>query len=1241
MPQRQIISLATFVLVAGVLAGANTVNASDLQPDSASQRKAFARGRLLVKFKPSLTECAHCLLVQGRQFQPSLSDRSSSLDLLNRRANVLGARSVLGGRHQRSVLEARQQRQQRNQEVAAKFARRSQRRSSAEPPPDLSNLYFLEVPDDTDLEALAERYRQDPHVAYAQPDYQVTIQFTPNDPYYHSADSWNQTYDDLWGLKRMQLGPAWDVAQGEGVVVAVVDTGVDGTHPDMAMNMWANPGELPGNQVDDDSNGFIDDVNGWDFAYDDADPTDDFGHGTHVAGTIAAVGNNGVGIIGVAPRARLMAVKGLDQEGSGYISDLAAAIVYAADNGADVINNSWGCVGPCPDDEAVKDAVRYAHSQGVVVVFAAGNDHLDVSLYSPQNMTDHKPIVVGASRPDDALTSFSNFGLLTDVIAPGGGYDVGPPGFEPSRNILSLKSSQIHSAMTGGGKLVVGQRYVRQAGTSMSAPHVAGLAALVISHHPSFTNDQVRQAIRASADDVGAQGFDPITGAGRVNAAAALAIDSVLDTQILEPELGAEASQSDGPVTIRGTAAGPEFARYELLYQRDGSGMGSVTIQPSVSTPVIGGVLGTWDIGSLLDGLYTLRLLATDTAGHIFEEATQVLLEAVPARRLTTAAAHAQTPNVSGDRVVWTDFRSGDPQVYLYDLSTNTERRLSGPAGIADLPAISGDLVVWKDFVGGRLNVAVYDLTTNTRRVITPNSGTNDPSAISGNRVVWTDSRHGNREIYLYDVSTNTERRITQHSGRQEVPAISGDRIVWLDSRHGKSEVYLYDLSTNTQRRITKNNIWEAQVAIAGDYIVWTGYPADNISDIYLYDLTTNTERRITTDPGEQRDPAVWGQRIAWTDFRNGLADVYLYDMLTGTEERLTAHASRQNTPAIWQDRVVFRDARHGKGDIYLKELRTNSRPELEPVADQAATAGALLVVPVVAHDADADLVTFSAIGQPAGAGVYPRGDVSQNGAVDQADVTLVGACANGTASCSLEQRHLGDVANMAGAYQPDGQLTVHDRDAIQLLVNEHAHVSGNSSIAELGNTALVLWRPTLLQVDDMPYQLTVRATDPEGAFGEALVRIDVNAAPGAVNLIANGGFEEGKTGWSGWGTTAAPSTDTSYTGRQSARFSLGTGSSKRLSCPLVSVTAGRAYRVYASLKTASLGSKRAYVELRWKKPGGSLIRTDVIAPVTGTTDWVRNLTTVVAPAGSAKLDLTLVTDPGTGTAYFDAIRVE
>ncbi len=243
----------------------------------------------------------------------------------------------------------------------------------------------------------------------------------------------------------------------------------------------------------------------------DADPSDFDGHGTHVAGTAAAIGNNGLGVIGVAPTNTVMALKGIT-EGRGRVSNLAEAIVYATTNGANVINNSWGC-GYCPSNPIAEKAVRFAHEQGAVVVFSAGNDADNVQNRSPQNMTNPKPIVVAASMPDDAPHAFSNFGDRVDVVAPGGGARnaPAPPTFARDANILSLRAHY-----TGDPVLWVGRDYLRLWGTSMAAPHVSSLAALLRAHYPTITNEETRLRIRDTADPINYVGPN-YYGTGRIN----------------------------------------------------------------------------------------------------------------------------------------------------------------------------------------------------------------------------------------------------------------------------------------------------------------------------------------------------------------------------------------------------------------------------------------------------------------------------------------------------------------------------------------------------------------------------------------------------------------------------------------------------------------------------------------------------------------------------------------------------
>lgn len=300
-----------------------------------------------------------------------------------------------------------------------------------------------------DVEEAIQKLENNPNLEYAEPNYIFTAQWTPNDTYYSGYQ---------YGLQTTQTNLAWDVTKGStGQEIAVIDTGVDYTHPD-----------LDGKTI-----------LGYDFVADDNNPMDENGHGTHVAGIAAAETNNATGIAGMAPNTKVLAVRVLDASGSGTLDDIASGIRYAADNGAEVINMSLGC--NC-HTVALEDAVNYAWNKGVVVVAAAGNDGVSTT-FEPASYTN--VIAVGAVDSRDRKASFSNWGTWVDVVAPG---------------------VQIASTYPGN-------QYVYMDGTSMASPFVAGLAALLKGQ--GRTNVQVRQAIELTADPVSGTGKN--SKYGRIN----------------------------------------------------------------------------------------------------------------------------------------------------------------------------------------------------------------------------------------------------------------------------------------------------------------------------------------------------------------------------------------------------------------------------------------------------------------------------------------------------------------------------------------------------------------------------------------------------------------------------------------------------------------------------------------------------------------------------------------------------
>jgi subtilisin family serine protease len=614
-------ALRTATLVVSVCLASVPVAGASPSAAPPARLVPYRPGRLIVKMRPWVTACVDCLIREGAGLAQATG--GDGLDRLNRRHGLRAARPLRRVDGSRGTL-AERAKAERERMSRGLTARNRTKLTPDGPIPMFSSTYVLEFAPHLDMEAVAREYAMNPAVEYAEPDRRVSVRFVPNDPYFSSSGAWGQSFPDLWGLHLVGAEAAWDVARGAGVVIAIIDTGIDAGHPDLASSIWVNPGEIPGNHRDDDGNGYVDDVNGWNFVDDSGRVDDDNGHGTHVAGTAAASGNDGTGILGVAWESRVMAVKGLDADGNGYVSDLAEAILYAVDNGAAVVNASWGG----PATSTMRDVLAAAHGAGVVVVAAAGNDAADldgrlVQAFDPSD--DPNAISVSAFTHADRLAPFSNFGTSIDVAAPGGGDDdpAGTP--SPERSVLSLRARNAAPAITGNGVLVVGDVFLRQAGTSMAAPHVAGAAAVLLSARPDLSPEQVRQALRLGADDTGAPGWDVQAGYGRLNVAGALAVESPAVAHLLTPL--DRAVSSGTPIVITGSASGPGFVSYTLEYTSTASAATWTPIVGPVTNEVQEGELGVWTPAGVPDGQYRIRLRVQDVSGRTFEDRVVVFLE--------------------------------------------------------------------------------------------------------------------------------------------------------------------------------------------------------------------------------------------------------------------------------------------------------------------------------------------------------------------------------------------------------------------------------------------------------------------------------------------------------------------------------------------------------------------------------------------------------------------------------------
>ena len=469
----------------------------------------------------------------------------------------------------------------------------------------LSDFYVFHLPEKSNIFSAIREFQQNPNVEYAGPNIIMTAQLIPNDPYYSSSGSWGQEFSDLYGLHNIHASEAWNITTGnDSIIVAVVDTGIDYNHEDLAQNMWINEDEIMGNGIDDDNDGFIDNLYGADIYYNDSDPMDGHGHGTHCAGTIAAVGNNALGVVGVNWQAKIMAVKSLSNSGSAGAATLAEGLVWAADNGADVISNSWGSDMPYPSEPTIEAAVRYAYDMGCVIVFAAGNSEDDVKYYCPSNMDE--VITVAAVDHNDVKADFSNYGEKIDVSAPG-------------VDILSLRADG--TDFYGDGIHIINDTYYYASGTSMACPHVAGLAALLLAKNQSLSRDAIRTLIECTVDELDPPQYEwEVIGRGRINASralqqspAAIRLDSFVNPNDVK-----------GIVSINGTAWGVNFGYYTVEYGR-GQDPASWTILINSTTPIEDDVLASLDTTLLDEGFYSIKLQLV-CGSDIYEKETWMIV---------------------------------------------------------------------------------------------------------------------------------------------------------------------------------------------------------------------------------------------------------------------------------------------------------------------------------------------------------------------------------------------------------------------------------------------------------------------------------------------------------------------------------------------------------------------------------------------------------------------------------------
>jgi subtilisin family serine protease len=908
-------------------------------------------------------ECAEWAFRQGRPLAPHTRDGSDSLDRLMGELGVHEVRALFR-RSDGSPFQRQRERLATRLQNAANAARSSSRSGELKLP-ELAHVYVVEI-ESGNLGGLAiERLAGDPHVVSVQPNYSVDLDRSLDDPFLQSQGSWGQPYADQWGVYAVDAPGAWDHSLGAGVTIAVVDTGVDHEHPDIAPNLWVNPGEdLDGNQrvdpsdlngIDDDGNGFVDDLRGYDFQDLDTDPNDESGHGTHVAGIAAARGDDAFGIAGIAPYATVMPVRVFPPSGPGDTATIWRGVLYAALNGADIVNGSFSCGTVCRDNPIAEEVVGILAELGVSYVTSAGNSSADVMLKSPERLRDS--IVVGATQPSGALASFSSFGLLVDVVAPG--FD-----------ILSLRAEAAENFYSP--VRFVGDDHMRLNGTSMSAPLVAGVLALLKSRDPTLSPEDLRALLRSSALDLGETGHDARFGAGLVQPLAALDQSPPPDARgtIRAPLPGDTLSSLAEEFRIVGNASGADLRalRLELGAGSAPQEWESLTPHPENTTTFSADL----PLRQLADGPHVIRLTLETVRGTAIQEFTPFSIDRDRPVLISDPGSDAQRPDVHGRRVVWVapgarDLDSeGEPGSGLFTgrFGVRGQSSFADPAGDQTDPVISSVAAAWRDrnlpgfeALDAAVSACLGRRSCPTRELLS-GPGERGRPTISGRRLVVREpgADGGQLRACLLPAPGGCNRDpIAPEVSNPREPLLDGSQLIWsgiLDGFHLFQCRLGLDASCEPHR-LDAPVFSPTLHALSQRQIAYSDFSLSAFAielRVCAFDEATHSCDPIPVaifSPGVPVTADLSEGRLVWHDLgAHGQLDVYLceVDVERGRcpVQVLTNDAARQAYPRIQRSHVVWEDDRDGSSRIASLEL-----PWLRPIRDAELQVGQSLSIPL------------------------------------------------------------------------------------------------------------------------------------------------------------------------------------------------------------------------------------------------------------------------------------------------------
>lgn len=834
---------------------------------------------------------------------------------------------------------------------------------------NLQNVQRLSFEDPAvDLAKLADELSKDPEIEYAEVDQVFALNAAPADPFF-SAE---------WGLQN--TGQAYPITKGKTetgtagadiryvqgfdltnqlvdnqIVVAVIDSGVDYAHPELAANIWHNDAEIPGNQSDEDGNGLKDDYLGYDFSrcarFDYSicvelkdrgpDPSDNNGHGTHVAGIIAAAQNNGIGTAGIAPNAKIMAVKSFNAQGAAFCSDNTDAIQYAVDQGADILSLSWGS---STKSLFLQDAIEYAHNHGVVIVAAAGNSGSSAASYPAA--FDHV-ISVTSKNSKNKRSSQANYGATVDLAAPG-------------ENILSLRAAGT-DMMAGSYGYTAGDNfypfgdqsagYYIASGTSMACPHVSGAAALLLAEYGSMPSDQVRDFLVATADTIyDSYGGNPVKS---LNLYRALAEKEPVFSEaqvLIDDDEAGESRGNNNKILDQGETVELNFNLKNAGFEAYGTSAslsassGSINmLRDSVAIGTVGyGPLAfpqpfVFKVSSAAPPYEPVNFTLTITSsGKKFVQTFRIFINSTT--DLITGAYGGTNgylaPRIDGSHVVWCGPESssyGAPQyVWLYHTDTRQTQRISNGASCSDA-SVSGNKIVWyQDSTAGTGDdVYLYDIDQQSSAKISGPDSYKYGLAIHKNTVVWSTSTG----IYLYDASNPSAGivQIVNSSLELQQLAIYDNRMAWIqyvrqaNSNDNTYDIYYMDLASPGQiMQLARDKRYSAGIDLAAQNVMWN-YCTGSFSptcEIWRYDIISGSKTALGTTSSSGR-PGLDGQYAVWLE-SGGLR---LYSFTKSKSFRVADSSLQTSVADISGNRIVWGSYMLSPGQIFLTSFDDSDPP--------------------------------------------------------------------------------------------------------------------------------------------------------------------------------------------------------------------------------------------------------------------------------------------------------------------------